>query len=355
MRSVQFDVEHNVGSELLRPPHTWSREAAGGWSGEAGWSLRPPPEVHMLNGELKPKQPEPQEASRSKRKAGKEQHGDEPKEKASSYGLGTKRKGRDGKMWEVQTVGDSLAEVWVALSPGGRRAPNWMQGKDKKKGKKGAAEEEPSDEDEDEPLPDGQRRQLSLKKVLEHELKVACVTAKKGYEELVYEAVVGITGEARLHNCVVPNDPLHRFWCKATCPGCERVLSILVVPGLDVVQCTYCGHWSFTTPPSFEQLEEQAAIGRTTDVFPVLGWLQPGEGDEPVPDCGKCWACLDKPKYGGPGIKHKACLAKDALLLSKGSAAASGGAPSAAPLDAMEVEPPGAADGPARMRGTISA
>ena len=27
-------------------------------------------------------------------------------------------------------------------------------------------------------------------------------------------------------------------------------------------------------------------------------------------DCGQCMACLDKPKFGGPGIKRKGCLAK---------------------------------------------
>ena len=27
-------------------------------------------------------------------------------------------------------------------------------------------------------------------------------------------------------------------------------------------------------------------------------------------DCGQCAMCLDKPRFGGPGIKRKGCLAK---------------------------------------------
>lgn len=36
--------------------------------------------------------------------------------------------------------------------------------------------------------------------------------------------------------------------------------------------------------------------------------ITPATGD----DCGLCAACLDKPKFGGPGKKRKGCLAKRA-------------------------------------------
>ena len=39
---------------------------------------------------------------------------------------------------------------------------------------------------------------------------------------------------------------------------------------------------------------------------PLTQSVTPATGD----DCGTCTACLDKPKFGGPGIKRKGCLAK---------------------------------------------
>ena len=68
----------------------------------------------MLDGALRPQEPEDEAAQgRRGRKKAKEDR-PEPKEKASSYSVGTKRKGRDGKMWEVHMT-ETLNEVWVSL------------------------------------------------------------------------------------------------------------------------------------------------------------------------------------------------------------------------------------------------
>lgn len=93
---------------------------------------------------------------------------------------------------------------------------------------------------------------------MDNELKAAGITAKKGYEELVYEAVVAIMGEALVgvKTGGMIGRPSERHWCICCCPGCGRDLKMLVVPGLDVVQCCYCSHWSTTPPLSWEQYVE---------------------------------------------------------------------------------------------------
>lgn len=48
---------------------------------------------------------------------------------------------------------------------------------------------------------------------------------------------------------------------------------------------------------------------------PSVGTPSTGE------DCGSCAACLDKPKFGGPGIKRKGCAAKRAVVAARGSVA----------------------------------
>lgn len=62
------------------------------------------------------------------------------------------------------------------------------------------------------------------------------------------QAVVGT------HTPGAQGTPERRLWCEAVCPGCSRTLRILVVPGLDVVQCCYCAHWSFTAPLDIDAL-----------------------------------------------------------------------------------------------------
>jgi len=44
-------------------------------------------------------------------------------------------------------------------------------------------------------------------------------------------------------------------------PWCRRELDLLVVPGLDVIQCTYCSHWSFTNPPKAGDSQPELATG----------------------------------------------------------------------------------------------
>eukprot|EP00965_Chrysotila_dentata_P062825 2081514-Pleurochrysis_carterae.AAC.1 len=105
----------------------------------------------------------------------------------------------------------------------------------------------------DETGADAKVREIDLGGVLEHELKVAGVSAKRGYDELVCEAVAALLGEASVGTHAGPcGSADERMWCVAECPGCQRDLTILVVCGLDVVQCGYCSHWSFTNPPFLE-------------------------------------------------------------------------------------------------------
>jgi len=45
-----------------------------------------------------------------------------------------------------------------------------------------------------------------------------------------------------------------------------------VVPGLDVIACTYCGHWSQTNPPSFDEVARRHNEGLTCNLPP---WVAP--------------------------------------------------------------------------------
>ena len=66
------------------------------------------------DGVLKPKPEEAAESGgRKGKKEGKEKP--EPQEKASSYAVGTRRKGRDGKMWEVLMTDNLLSLVKLLL------------------------------------------------------------------------------------------------------------------------------------------------------------------------------------------------------------------------------------------------
>ena len=360
-----------MAAALLRPPRVWEVES-GLAAATAVWGWRPPPEVHMLDGVLKPKLEEDEAArGRRGRKEAKEDK-PEPKEKASSYSVGTKRKGRDGKLWEVHMT-ETLNEVWVSLAPRGdsSRTPDFLgaAGNKGKKGKTGSAP--PEEEDDGEAggeFVEGTK--LELARVLESELRISNVSAKKGYEELIYEAVLAITGEAVVatHSARVPNPHGRRVWCIATCPGCERSLSILVVPGLDVIACTYCGHWSHTNPPSFKEVAARHDKGLTCNLPP---WVAPdpalaaledkaakeaaeaaggdGSGSYEISrsawaaasageDCGQCINCQDKPKFGGAGMRRKACVTKEraklALALRKEATAAAPGKAAAPPTDA---------------------
>lgn len=58
-------------------------------------------------------------------------------------------------------------------------------------------------------------------------------------DDIMYDAFVALMGEG----CVVPRHTrswAKPEWCASQCPGCSRVLRLLVVPTLDVVQCIYC-------------------------------------------------------------------------------------------------------------------
>ena len=100
---------------------------------------------------------------------------------------------------------------------------------------------------------------LDIAPVMANELRLKNITAKKGYDELLYEATVNILGEAVIGkhdpNVQLALQPEDRLWCKAQCPGCARVLKVLIVPGLDVIQCCFCAHWSFTNPLTLGERE----------------------------------------------------------------------------------------------------
>jgi len=98
VRALQFDAEHTVGGEQLRPPHVWDDE-------RREWSARPPPGVHV------PITPKAKKRPRAEADAPSEGQGP-PREKASHFALGTRRKGRDGRLWEVDT-GPGANDVWM--------------------------------------------------------------------------------------------------------------------------------------------------------------------------------------------------------------------------------------------------
>ena len=125
VKSVQFEAEHRVGAAELRPPHVWEAEA-GSWGAGGSWGLRPPPEVHYTGGTAH----KPKATGRSPRggakKAAKAATG-EPREKPSSFALGTRRRGVDGAMWEVGYArADSRAEGWVPVPDGAAPASTFV-------------------------------------------------------------------------------------------------------------------------------------------------------------------------------------------------------------------------------------
>mmetsp|Transcript_21236 Transcript_21236/g.64769 ORF Transcript_21236/g.64769 Transcript_21236/m.64769 type:complete len:714 (+) Transcript_21236:223-2364(+) len=219
------------------------------------WLLREPPQVHMVDGRLRSAVEEEESAGRAKRKKREEdprQLG-QPKDKAAHFSVGTKRKGVDGRIWEVFMT-ERLAEIWVPVASKednvGSSAEN-----DKEKAKEAAKKAE-------EALTEAERKEIALEMVLENELRGAGISAKKGYEDLVYEAMIHMMGEAVVgtHTPGAQGTPERRVWCKGKCAGCKRELSMLVVPGLDVVQCTYCAHWSFTNPPTLDELGDGSIL-----------------------------------------------------------------------------------------------
>ena len=202
LKSVQYDVEHVADVSELRPPAAWEGWGAEGQVGESRWSERPPPEVLFLNGTLRIVLDEEKSAGRSKRKGDDKKPEGCPNAKANNFAVGTRRKGVDGKMWEVTHQGSKggdasgLVEIWRPLS---KPEPAWMieekakARKEKaKKGGKGAVvdvEEGQGDDDEDDDDDDDdgtRRKEFNMVPVMENELRLAGISAKKGYEELVY-------------------------------------------------------------------------------------------------------------------------------------------------------------------------
>lgn len=286
VKSIHFEAQHTVGIALLRPPFAWSAE--GGASGT--WGLRDPPEVHMVGGRQRFVVEEEEKAGRAKRRKKEEdprQLG-QPKDKAAHFGSGTKRKGVDGRIWEVRMT-DKLAEVWcpVVTKSESTVRPPWEEeeeeGGRKRKGKARAEAEEEGggEEEEEEELVDGDRRDIALEPVLENELRAAGISAKKGYEDLVYEAMVHLMGEGVVatHAPGSQGTAERRLWCKALCPGCEREINLLVVPGLDVVQCCYCSLSCFTNPPPLSDLSADGSARRNANVDDALALLPPDEND----------------------------------------------------------------------------
>ena len=94
VRALQFDAEHSVGAEHLRPAHVWD-------AARREWTSRPPPGVHM------PATPKAKKRPRTEAGAPSEGHGP-PREKASHFALGTRRKGKDGRLWEVRRTSPTL-------------------------------------------------------------------------------------------------------------------------------------------------------------------------------------------------------------------------------------------------------
>ena len=142
------------------------------------------------------------------RKAGTEiQPEGAPREKPNAYTVGTERRGVDGNMWEVVHRGSrdgnaaGLVEMWRPVT---KQEPKWLQeerakarAKAEAKLKGGfAAHELEDEEDEEEEVRQSSTSAIDIVPVMENELRLAGISAKKGYEELVYEAAVAIMGEA---------------------------------------------------------------------------------------------------------------------------------------------------------------
>lgn len=126
---------------------------------------------------------------------------------------------------------ETLACVWVPLDVKlAKEQPLWMHEASmstRTSNKAGGYTARDGEDEEEHELDDGQAvPQLDMQLVMENELKVAGISAKKGYEELVYEATVAILGEAvvGLKSGGMQGKPEERLWCKADCPGCSREL-----------------------------------------------------------------------------------------------------------------------------------
>ena len=117
VRALQFMAEHTVGGDELRPAHVWDAE-------RGVWGARPPPKVHVTD------TPTPKAAKKRPRAEaeGAAEQQPWPKERAAHFALGTKRKGRDGAMWEVD-LGPTGVEAWVSCNRGARPPPLPAQAK----------------------------------------------------------------------------------------------------------------------------------------------------------------------------------------------------------------------------------
>ena len=120
VRAVDFDVEHVVSAGSLRPPYAWRADAK-------SWSLRPPPGVYIQDGKapggkggaVKKKAPKkPKAAPAAGARAAAPQPG-EPSVPANQFTVGTKRKGTDGRVWEVDLKLKS--NVWVVDNSAGNQ------------------------------------------------------------------------------------------------------------------------------------------------------------------------------------------------------------------------------------------
>ena len=207
VREVNFEAEHEADLHDLRPAYNW---VAGKDFLEGEWRERPPPELLFDKGTLR-SVIEEQANVKKGRKAGTEIHPEgAPREKPNAYTVGTERRGVDGNMWEVVHRGSrdgnaaGLVEMWRPVT---KQEPKWLQeerakarAKAEAKLKGGFAAHELEDEEEDEEEEVQQSRTgtstIDIVPVMENELRLAGISAKKGYEELVYEAAVAIMGEA---------------------------------------------------------------------------------------------------------------------------------------------------------------
>ena len=98
-----------------------------------------------------------------------------------------------------------------------------------------------------------------------------------GLEELLYDALLGLLGEGavserRFRQWARPE------WCVGQCPGCARVLRLLVVPSLDVVHCIHCSTASFACaslracfPATIQHDATAAAVQQAAPSAALLG------------------------------------------------------------------------------------
>ena len=69
--------------------------------------------------------------------------------------------------------------------------------------------------------------------------------ASGGYTAMMCAAIIEMLGEGVALPRELRDSP-KPVWCTGCCVGCGRELSLFVAPGLDVVQCVYCGATMFT-------------------------------------------------------------------------------------------------------------